>query len=385
MKEGGDEDATEMAQQAQPEGDNSDRPIERLNIVIPPKPYTGLGSADNSLDRKRSRRTMAVDDGALDDILGQSKDPLCFAAFPTHVELILDPPSLLLLSSVTSKLTSLSTKESLEESVLAFIDVLKCSTEEARFYLESSAGCVETAVMLWLENNPRPLPVMPNAHGSYAYRGNDFNYGRRGRGDALGGGVGGNMGMGMDMGMDMGMGMGMGPYAMSGMQDMQDMQGMQGLGLPRTQDPNTPADVGLGYYTTSDSGMGIDAGTHRPIPPHLRAHPPFKNRAVEINDLPSGWGARISAYSGYIYFVHESGVTQLRVPPGYADSNPNGEGNGCLPAVEEDSEGGAGAEAGAETEAEEVGMVADEGETEANSAGQGEFGTEQLSGFDVDM
>lgn len=34
------------------------------------------------------------------------------------------------------------------------LEVLGCSREEADFYLDSSAGNIETAVVLWLENNP---------------------------------------------------------------------------------------------------------------------------------------------------------------------------------------------------------------------------------------
>lgn len=43
-----------------------------------------------------------------------------------------------------------------EDNIGAFIDVLKCSREEATFYLESSAWNIETAILLWIENNPSP-------------------------------------------------------------------------------------------------------------------------------------------------------------------------------------------------------------------------------------
>ena len=70
---------------------------------------------------------------------------------------------------VTSKLTNLCTVTTEghgsdvtanfnpEESIQAFIDVLKCPHMEASFYLESSDWNIETAVLLWLENNPNPI------------------------------------------------------------------------------------------------------------------------------------------------------------------------------------------------------------------------------------
>jgi len=62
--------------------------------------------------------------------------------------------------TVTAKLTTLNTTEDPrlveEDNIVAFIDVLKCSRKEATFYLESSAWNIETAVLLWIENNPSP-------------------------------------------------------------------------------------------------------------------------------------------------------------------------------------------------------------------------------------
>ncbi len=56
---------------------------------------------------------------------------------------------------MTSKLNTLSTNEDekKEECANAFIDVLGCSKTEASFYLESTEWNLESAVMLWLENN----------------------------------------------------------------------------------------------------------------------------------------------------------------------------------------------------------------------------------------
>lgn len=63
--------------------------------------------------------------------------------------------------AVTMKLTNLSTADSTsdseahrERSIDAFVDVLQCLRSEAEFFLESSNWDVETAVVLWLENNP---------------------------------------------------------------------------------------------------------------------------------------------------------------------------------------------------------------------------------------
>lgn len=62
----------------------------------------------------------------------------------------------ILLILVTSKLNSLSTGEEAqrEHSIHAFIEVLGCNWNEAEFYLESTTWDIQTAVVLWLENNP---------------------------------------------------------------------------------------------------------------------------------------------------------------------------------------------------------------------------------------
>lgn len=77
----------------------------------------------------------------------------------------------LLFMTVTAKLTTLNTTEDprmVEEdnNIVAFIDVLKCSREEATFYLESSAWNIETAILLWIENNPSPSYQTYNPWGS---------------------------------------------------------------------------------------------------------------------------------------------------------------------------------------------------------------------------
>jgi hypothetical protein len=99
-------------------------------------------------DRKRNRRAL-YDDNALDDIMGQSKDP--FSLFFIH--LIFVP---LIFSLVTNKLNTLTTgiDGNQQHSINAFIEVLNCTYNEANFYLESSAWDIQTAVILWLENNP---------------------------------------------------------------------------------------------------------------------------------------------------------------------------------------------------------------------------------------
>lgn len=77
----------------------------------------------------------------------------------------------LLFMTVTAKLTTLNTTEDprmVEEdnNIVAFIEVLKCSREEATFYLESSAWNIETAILLWIENNPSPSYQTYNPWGS---------------------------------------------------------------------------------------------------------------------------------------------------------------------------------------------------------------------------
>jgi hypothetical protein len=61
-------------------------------------------------------------------------------------------------SIVTSKLNILTTATGEEShqihSINAFIEVLGCQHHEAEFYLESSCWDIQTAVVLWLENNP---------------------------------------------------------------------------------------------------------------------------------------------------------------------------------------------------------------------------------------
>jgi hypothetical protein len=57
---------------------------------------------------------------------------------------------------VTNKLNTLTTgiDGNQQHSINAFIEVLNCTYNEANFYLESSAWDIQTAVILWLENNP---------------------------------------------------------------------------------------------------------------------------------------------------------------------------------------------------------------------------------------
>mmetsp|Transcript_1823 Transcript_1823/g.3157 ORF Transcript_1823/g.3157 Transcript_1823/m.3157 type:complete len:428 (+) Transcript_1823:85-1368(+) len=232
------------------------------------KMFGGIaGGSTNGSDRnacttserkKRSRRTMA-DDGALDDILGQ----------------------------ITSKLTTLSTIESsgTEDSISAFIEVLKCSTEEAQFYLESSAWNVETAVMLWLENNPNPNPfsAYPSLSMSSTGTGSIGSGKRNNSNDYLRDFNAGDF----------------------------DLDAMQSI---NTNDGNG-----------GSSNQGQLPIPHESIMQHMmprdaRQDPPYIPRIVEIADLTEGWAAKINKYTGCVYFVHlETGITQMRAPPGYAD------------------------------------------------------------------
>eukprot|EP01031_Cornospumella_fuschlensis_P031421 gene31421-37979_t len=64
----------------------------------------------------------------------------------------------LILGQITSKLNSMSTNEDNQSMLIAaFLEVLGCSSAEGEFYLESSAWDIQTAVSVYLENNPNPL------------------------------------------------------------------------------------------------------------------------------------------------------------------------------------------------------------------------------------
>lgn len=108
----------------------------------------GVGS-----ERKRNRRSLAIDESAFDDIMGQSKLPSTPQLTTHHFHL---PNPVCCLDIVTVKLNSLSTKDNeyRDSSIAAFMEVLRCPNTDAEFYLESSNWDVQTAVVLWLENNP---------------------------------------------------------------------------------------------------------------------------------------------------------------------------------------------------------------------------------------
>ena len=57
-----------------------------------------------------------------------------------------------LLGQICSKLNSLTTADSNEQKIDAFVTVLACTKDEAIFFLESADWSVEAAVGLWLEN-----------------------------------------------------------------------------------------------------------------------------------------------------------------------------------------------------------------------------------------
>ena len=57
-----------------------------------------------------------------------------------------------LLGQICNKLNSLTTADSNEQKIDAFVTVLACTKDEAIFFLESADWSVEAAVGLWLEN-----------------------------------------------------------------------------------------------------------------------------------------------------------------------------------------------------------------------------------------
>lgn len=161
---------------------------------------------------------------------------------------------------VTAKLTTLNTSEDPrlveEDNIVAFIDVLKCSREEATFYLESSAWNIETAILLWIENNPSPLYQTYNPWGSDPSAAAASSYSHYYNHALL----------------------------------------------------NTASSS-----VFSPSILATPSASARP--PRQ-----WYSREVLIQDFPQDWSARVSRSSGQIYFVHlPTGRRQYSVPPGYAD------------------------------------------------------------------
>lgn len=162
------------------------------------------------------------------------------------------------------------TTESLTEgdNINAFIDVLKCTKSEAMFYLESAAWNIETAVMLWLENNP-------NSH-SY---GN--NYGTLGYNNYL------------------------------------------------SSCENNSKNMIMSCDNQSRSNNCFNRV----------GKPKFYPRKVVIQGLPDEWRAKVSKYSGLVYFIHvPTGTKQNQVPPGFADASDKSEYPDVIDMVDDDSE-----------------------------------------------
>lgn len=106
------------------------------SVPYPSKPMVSFADErSSSHDRKRNRRALQ-DDSAIEEIMSQ----------------------------ITMKLTTLSTESSTsrQDSIVAFLAVLGCSDHEAQFYLESSDWDIQTAVSLYLENNPHPMTSFDN-------------------------------------------------------------------------------------------------------------------------------------------------------------------------------------------------------------------------------
>lgn len=50
--------------------------------------------------------------------------------------------------------------------------------------------------------------------------------------------------------------------------------------------------------------------------------PKYRERRIDILDLPEGWEARVDALTGTVYFLHpDTGTRQVTVPPGFADAH----------------------------------------------------------------
>ncbi|RYY78503.1 hypothetical protein EON63_17725 [archaeon] len=102
----------------------------------------------DTVQRKRHRTEDSADDNTLELILGQ----------------------------ITTKLNSMSTNEDSKSMLIAaFLEVLGCSSTEGEFYLESTAWDIQTAVSVYLENNPNPMtsfvkPFYPTIPKKYVDR-----------------------------------------------------------------------------------------------------------------------------------------------------------------------------------------------------------------------
>jgi hypothetical protein len=141
------------------------------------------------------------------------------------------------------------------------MEVLSCPNHEAEFYLESTAWDIETAVVLWLENNDAPDHIHTR------------------------GGSGGGGGFGAVMGRSVA-----NPYNSL-------------------------------YGTSSSAAAAGAAAVATPSGNSKRSFAKrWVRREVHIEGLPIEWMAKVSAHEGVIYFVHRvTGKSQRTVPPGFAD------------------------------------------------------------------
>lgn len=170
-------------------------------------------------------------------------------------------------------MTHLSTSDqsaSCDQSIVAaFIEVLQCSPSEAEFFLESSAWDMQTAVLLYLENNPHSLSQFEREREMHSRAQNNNNNNHL-------------------------------------------YNPLFGNGHCSANNDN-----GNDHNTMSASSSFTYPRNMRPVQKRWR------RREVAIQDLPTDWEARVSAYEGVVYFVHRpSGRTQKTVPPGFADLDP---------------------------------------------------------------
>jgi UBA-like domain len=178
------------------------------------------------------------------------------------------------------KLNSLSTTETNDDKITAFMCVLACGHDEAVFFLESADWSVETAVSLWLEN-------------------------------------------------------GQGQYQNRSTHSYSSQQPQFGEYFSSASSSSSSTYVNMGSYRDRESGehkgkrsrsLLYDTGEEPDFRdkdawygPLMRPGP-YLSREVVIDGLDPAWTAWVSRSSGRVYFKHvASGHTQSQVPPGFAD------------------------------------------------------------------
>lgn len=155
--------------------------------------------------------------------------------------------------------------------------MLHCTRSEAAFYLESAAWNIETAVILYLENNP------PTAVPCLSSHQNPLFGQRMGESAAL---------------------------AYFGTED-----GAGGSSSSGYNDNATGRKRGFHKRSISYGQDGAFTSMY------TSRSTKWRERTLDIADLPADWRASVSVHTGQVLFTHiPTGVVQNFVPPGFADN-----------------------------------------------------------------